>query len=206
MVRLIDDLLDVSRISRGKIELRTEYVTLQSVIAAAREASEPTSPITGTNSRSTCPTKPIWVHADPTRLTQVLLNVLNNAAKYTPSGGRIALPSKICRAIERELAGNTEQVVAIRIRDNGVGIPADMLGHVFEMFTQVDRSLERSQGGLGIGLTLVRRLVELHGGTVEARSAGPNQGSEFVIRLPFVAEVPADGSAPRPRPTTSMAT
>lgn len=189
MVRLIDDLLDVSRISRGKIELRPEYVTLQSVIAAAREASEPIIADYGHQFTVDVPEDPIWVHADPTRLSQVMLNVLNNAAKYTPSGGRIAL------AVAKS-ADPSERMVEIRIRDNGVGIPADMLGNVFEMFTQVDRSLERSQGGLGIGLTLVRRLVELHGGSVEARSAGPNLGSEFVIRLPFVSEVPADGSPP----------
>ena len=147
----------------------------------------------GTNLPSKCPTEPIWVHADPTRLAQVLLNVLNNAAKYTPAGGRIAL--SVEKSVEKP-AGESDSEVAIRVRDNGIGIPAEMLGHVFEMFTQVDRSLERSQGGLGIGLTLVRRLVELHGGTVEARSEGQDQGSEFVIRLPFVAEKPTDGAPP----------
>lgn len=188
MVRLIDDLLDVSRISRGKIELRREHLPLQSVIAAAREASEPTIADYGHKFAVEVSEKPIWVHADPTRLTQVLLNVLNNAAKYTPSGGRIEL--------KVETAGNdANHTVAIHIRDNGVGIPADMLGKVFEMFTQVDRTLERSQGGLGIGLTLVRRLVELHGGTVEALSEGPGKGSEFVIRLPYTTEVPAEGKS-----------
>jgi PAS domain S-box-containing protein len=192
MVRLIDDLLDVSRISRGKIELRPEYVTLQSAIAAAREASQPS--ITDYRHEFTVdvPSEPIWVYADPTRLAQILLNVLNNAAKYTPAGGRIAL------SVDRG-----DKDVAIRIRDNGIGIPADMLGSVFEMFTQVDRSLDRSQGGLGIGLTLVRRLIELHGGTIEARSDGPDKGSEFVIRMPFVREVPADGSAPTSRPKST---
>ncbi|MGD9636375.1 MAG: ATP-binding protein, partial [Pirellulales bacterium] len=189
MVRLIDDLLDVSRISRGKIELRPEYLPLQSVIASAREASEPIIVDYGHKFTVAVPEEPIWIHADPTRLTQVLLNVLNNSAKYTPSGGQIAL------AIEKS-SNAAEQTVSICIRDNGVGIPADMLKQVFEMFTQVDRSLERSQGGLGIGLTLVRRLVELHGGTVEALSEGPGKGSEFVITLPYVAEVPIDGGPP----------
>jgi len=189
MVRLIDDLLDVSRISRGKIELRCEYLPLQSVIASAREASEPTIADYGHQFTIEVPDKPLWVHADPTRLTQVLLNVLNNAAKYTPAGGRIEL--KVVAPAD-EATGT----VAIRIRDNGVGIPANMLGQVFEMFTQVDRSLERSQGGLGIGLTLVRRLVEMHGGTVEALSEGPGKGSEFVIRLPYSSDAPASSKPP----------
>lgn len=189
MVRLIDDLLDVSRISRGKIELRSEYVQLQNVIAAAREASQPIIADYRHELTIDVPEEPIWIYADPTRLAQVLLNVLNNAAKYTPAGGRISL------TVEKS-PDDADRKVDIRIRDNGVGIPADMLDQVFEMFTQVDRSLERSQGGLGIGLTLVRRLVELHGGTVESRSEGPGQGSEFVITLPFVTEVPADGGPP----------
>src|SRR5690348_6281646 len=116
--------------------------------------------------------------ADPTRLAQVLLNLLNNAAKYTEQGGRIWLIT------QRENAH-----VTIRIKDTGIGIPQEMLPRIFELFTQVDRSLERSQGGLGIGLTLVRTLVELHGGTVEARSSGPGKGSEFIVRLPVAANV-----------------
>ncbi len=166
MVRLIDDLLDVSRISRGKIELRQEFVTLQSVVAAAREASGPIIADYEHEFTVDMPAEPIWVHADPTRLAQVLLNVLNNAAKYTPVGGKIALE-----------VTKGERDVAIHVRDNGVGIPADMLGQVFEMFTQVDRSLERSSGGLGIGLTLVRRLIELHGGTIEARMPARIRGA-----------------------------
>lgn len=189
MVRLIDDLLDVSRISRGKIELRPEYVQLQNVIAAAREASQPIIADYRHELSIDVPEEPIWIYADPTRLAQVLLNVLNNAAKYTPAGGNIALTVE-------QAADDAKRKIAIRIRDNGVGIPPEMLDQVFEMFTQVDRSLERSQGGLGIGLMLVRRLVELHGGTVEARSEGPGQGSEFVITLPCATEVPAADSSP----------
>jgi len=198
MVRLIDDLLDVSRISRGKIELRPERVTLHSVIAAAREASDPIIADYRHEFTVDVPEEPIWIQADPTRLAQVLLNVLNNAAKYTPAGGRISLT--VTKTGE-DAAGGDRGGVAIHIRDNGVGIPTDMLGQVFEMFTQVDRSLDRSQGGLGIGLTLVRRLVELHGGSVEAHSDGPGAGSEFVIRLPLTR-----GSAQLERPTNGEET
>jgi PAS domain S-box-containing protein len=183
MVRLIDDLLDVSRISRGKIELRPERVTLHSVIAAAREASGPIIADYRHEFIVEVPEDPIWIQADPTRLAQVLLNVLNNAAKYTPAGGRISLT---VTKTDEDSASGDRGGVAIHIRDNGVGIPTDMLGQVFEMFTQVDRSLDRSQGGLGIGLTLVRRLVELHGGSVEAHSDGPGKGSEFIVRLPLI--------------------
>jgi PAS domain S-box-containing protein len=196
MVRLIDDLLDVSRISRGKIELRPEYVTLQSVIAAARESSQPTIADYQHQFTVEVPDAPIWIHADPTRLAQVLNNLLNNAAKYTPAGGQIAL--RVEKAAEAP-----DRSVAIHIRDNGIGIPAEMLGQVFEMFTQVDHSLERSQGGLGIGLTLVRRLVELHGGTIEAHSAGAGQGSEFVIRLPYLTKVPTEGGSPEAAAATN---
>jgi PAS domain S-box-containing protein len=198
MVRLIDDLLDVSRISRGKIELRPERVTLHSVIAAAREASDPIIADYQHEFTVDVPEEPIWIQADPTRLAQVLLNVLNNAAKYTPAGGRISLT---VTKTEEDAAGDDRGGVAIHIRDNGVGIPTDMLGQVFEMFTQVDRSLDRSQGGLGIGLTLVRRLVELHGGSVEAHSEGPGTGSEFVIRLPLTR-----GSAQLEQPSNGEGT
>jgi PAS domain S-box-containing protein len=177
MTRLVDDLLDVSRITRGRIELRKERVDLVTVVKSAVEASHPLIEKGGHELTVTIPPEPIHLEADLARLSQVLSNLLNNAAKYTDLGGRIDLTA------ERQ-----NEHVLIRVKDTGIGIPTEMLPHIFEMFTQVDRSLERSQGGLGIGLMLVQRLVEMHGGTVEAHSAGPGMGSEFVLSLP-VAEV-----------------
>ncbi|HEY4234250.1 MAG TPA: CHASE3 domain-containing protein [Lacipirellulaceae bacterium] len=174
MVRLIDDLLDISRISRGKIELRKEPVSLQQVIAAAIESSQHVVREYRHELTTSIPAQPLVVHVDSTRLCQVILNLINNAAKYTNPGGRIAV------AVERH-----GDQASISVSDNGMGIAPQMLERVFEMFAQIDNSLERSQGGLGIGLTIVRRLVEMHGGTVEARSAGRDQGSEFLIRLPL---------------------
>jgi signal transduction histidine kinase/PleD family two-component response regulator len=185
MVRMVDDLLDVSRITRGKITLRTEPIDVASVVADAVETSRPLIESRRHELTVTVPPEPVRALGDPTRLAQVIANLLNNAAKYTEEGGRIWL------GVERD---GSEAVV--RIRDTGVGVPADMLGRIFEPFTQVERSLDRSQGGLGIGLTLVRRLMELHGGRVEAHSAGPGAGSEFVVRLPALTD--ASGAAPPP--------
>jgi PAS domain S-box-containing protein len=185
MTRLVDDLLDVSRITRGRIELRKERVELRAVVNDAVEASRPLMEKRRHTVSVEFPPEPIMLDADPTRLTQVLLNLLNNAAKYMDEGGRIWLTAK--RESER---------VAISVKDTGVGIPPEMLPQIFEMFTQVDRSNERSQGGLGIGLTLVERLVALHGGKVEALSAGPGKGSEFIVRLPVVTQ--ASRTKPRP--------
>ena len=173
MTRLVDDLLDVSRIAGGKLQLHKERVDLAAVVNSAVEASRPLLDRRGHEFTVVMPPQPVHVDADLTRLSQVLLNLLNNAAKYTDRGGRIGLTI--------EAAGDQ---VLVRVTDTGMGIPPEMLHRVFEMFTQVDRSLERSEGGLGIGLTLVQRLVELHGGTVEAHSAGTGKGSEFVVRLP----------------------
>ncbi|HEY7426719.1 MAG TPA: ATP-binding protein, partial [Gemmataceae bacterium] len=173
LVRLVDDLLDVSRITRGKIKVQKARVDLASVVARAVESSRPVIQERGHTLEVALPKEPVAVTADPVRLAQVILNLLNNAAKYTPEGGRIWLTAA---------AEGSEAVV--RVRDTGVGIPAEMLPKVFDLFTQVDRAIDRSLGGLGIGLTLVRRLTELHGGTVEAFSRGPGQGSEFVVRLP----------------------
>ena len=173
MVHLIDDLLDLSRISRGKIELRKERIELVKAIQQAIEASQPAIKKADHELSIEFPPGPIHVDADLTRLTQVFSNLLNNAAKYTERGGRIRLTVQHLGA---------EAVVSVQ--DNGIGIPSDMLGHVFEMFTQVDRHLERSQGGLGVGLSIVQRLVQMHGGSVEARSDGHGRGSEFVVRLP----------------------
>ena len=176
MVRLIDDLLDVSRISRNKLDIRKERVELAAVVESAVESSRPLIQQCGHELTVSLPPEPVHLDADPIRLAQVFLNLLNNAAKYTKRGGHIWLTA------ERE---GSDAVVSVR--DNGIGIPGDMLSRIFEMFTQVDRSLERSQGGLGIGLTLVRRLVEMHDGSIEARSNGPDQGSEFVVRLPLLS-------------------
>ncbi|MGA9768451.1 MAG: ATP-binding protein, partial [Blastocatellia bacterium] len=173
MVHLIDDLLDLSRISRGKVELRKERGNLATVLHNAIETSRPLIEQSGHQLTVSIPPESIFVDADVTRLAQVFANLLNNAAKYTEKGGRIWL------TVERE----TDRVV-VSVKDTGVGIPAHQLPGVFEMFSQVDRSLEKSQGGLGIGLSIVRRLVEMHGGTVEARSEGHGLGSEFIVRLP----------------------
>jgi PAS domain S-box-containing protein len=178
MTRLVDDLLDVSRITRGKIELRKERVQLTTIVSSAVEASRPLIEKWGHELTVTLPPQAVYLQADTTRLAQVLLNLLNNAAKYTEQGGRIWLTA------EKE-----GEHVIVRVKDTGIGIPQEMLPRIFEMFTQVDRSLERSQGGLGIGLTLVQSLVEMHGGTVEAHSDGPGKGSEFVVRLPVAAEI-----------------
>ena len=179
MVRLIDDLLDLSRVSRGRIELRHEDLDLASIVSGALEICGPAIEQGGHELALQLPVEPIALRGDRTRLIQVVCNLLSNAAKYTPSGGRIELA-----------AGRSAAGIEISVRDNGVGIPPDMLRKVFDMFTQVERSLERSQGGLGIGLTLVRRLVQLHGGSVEARSAGLGQGAELIVRLPEQARAP----------------
>ena len=181
MTRLVDDLLDVSRITKGKIELRKERVELAVVVNSAVEASRPLIEKWGHGLTVTIPPQPIQIEADPTRMAQVLSNLLNNAAKYMDQGGRIWV-----------IAERQNGHVLIRVKDTGIGIPTEKLPRIFDMFMQVDRSLERSEGGLGIGLTLVQRLVEMHGGTVEARSDGPGKGSEFVVRL-AVAEVKDQG-------------
>ena len=178
MVHLIDDLLDLSRISRGKIDLRKERIELAGVIAQAIEISQPFIDQVGHELLIDVPPGPIHVDADVTRLAQVFSNLLNNAAKYTQPRSRI-------RLTVQQLG--TEAVVSVK--DDGIGIPTPMLSKIFEMFTQVDRNVERSQGGLGIGLSIVKRLVEMHGGTVEARSDGDGKGSEFVVRLPVDVSV-----------------
>ncbi|HTU16905.1 MAG TPA: response regulator [Gemmataceae bacterium] len=180
LVRLVDDLLDLSRITRGKIHLQMEYVEVGSVVARAVETSRPLIDARKHELTVALPPEPLLVRGDPVRLAQILSNLLNNAAKYTEEGGRIQL-----------LAERSNDTVTFHVRDNGVGIPPDMLSSIFELFTQVDRSLDRSQGGLGIGLTLVHKLVEMHGGRVEAFSEGPNQGSELVVHLPLEGAEPA---------------
>jgi PAS domain S-box-containing protein len=189
LARLVDDLLDVSRLSTGKVKLQKTPVELAVVLARAAETSRPLIDSRRHELTVAVPDESVWVDADPTRLAQVVANLLNNAAKYTEEGGRIGL------AVERE---GSEAVV--RVRDNGVGIPAEMLGQVFDLFTQVDRGLDRAQGGLGIGLTLVRSLAEMHGGRVTAHSDGAGRGSEFVLRLPALPEPPRPAEPRGPRP------
>lgn len=179
MVRLIDDLLDVSRISRGKVELKKGDVELASVVNQSVEAARPLYESMKHELTVTLPEEPIYLNADPARLAQIVGNLLNNAAKYTERGGRVWL------TVERQ---GGEAVIAVK--DSGIGISAEQLPHIFEMFTQVDTSLERTQSGLGIGLTLVKRLVELHAGAIEVRSDGLGQGSEFIVRLPTLKEAP----------------
>jgi PAS domain S-box-containing protein len=173
MVRLIDDLLDLSRISRGKVELHRTRVDIGTVLQSALETSRPVIEQFEHRLAVEFPSVPVLVDADVTRLAQVFANLLNNAAKYTPRGGRIMVMVE---------PGDGE--VEIKIRDTGVGIPPDMRARVFEMFTQVDRSLERTQGGLGIGLSISKQLVEMHGGVISVESDGVGLGSEFVVRLP----------------------
>ena len=175
MTRLIDDLMDVSRINQGKVVLKRGQVDLATIVHDAVETSRPLIDEAGHRLDVTLPPRPVIVDGDPTRLGQVLLNLLNNAAKYTARGGRIDLRA--------ELQGSD---VVVSVVDTGFGIPADRLSTIFEMFSQVEDHLSRSRGGLGIGLYLVKQLVEMHGGTIEARSGGRGQGSEFVVRLPIV--------------------
>lgn len=173
LVRLIDDLLDVSRITRGKLRLQIENLTLNEVLDAAVEQSRPLLNKAGHELTMHVPPEPIRLNGDRVRLSQVFTNLLNNAAKYSDPGGGVLLMAE--RDGDRAL---------VRVRDTGVGIPEDMLPHIFEPFTQVDRHLHRAQGGLGIGLSLVRRLLEMHDATVTAHSDGPGQGAEFVVNLP----------------------
>jgi len=173
MARLLEDLLDVSRVSRGKIELKKERVDVAGMVARVTDTVRQSMAAVGHDFQVHPPAEPIWLEVDPIRMEQLLINLLHNAVKYTPRGGRIDFSA----AWEQEAA-------VFRVRDNGIGIAPEMLPRVFDLFTQAERTLDRSQGGLGIGLTLVKKLVELHGGTVQAASAGPGQGSEFTVRLP----------------------
>ena len=175
MTRLVDDLLDVSRITRGTIELRRERVDIASILKAAVEASSVLIERSRHELHVSSPAQPVYVEGDPTRLTQVVSNLLDNAAKYTDPGGSIWLSA------EQE-----EDEAIIRVKDTGIGIPTDLLPRIFDMFTQSSLALERAQGGLGVGLSLVERLVKLHSGSVAAHSSGPGEGSQFTIRLPVL--------------------
>jgi PAS domain S-box-containing protein len=197
MVRLVDDLMDVSRISRNKLELRRERVELARVVESAVETSRPLVEQQGHRLTVTLPPGPVFLDADLTRLAQVFLNLLNNSAKYTEPGGRIWLTA------ERQ---GSDVVVAVK--DTGIGIPRDKLPGVFELFSQVEGTLTRAQGGLGIGLSLVRRLVEMHGGSITAHSEGPGRGSTFTVRLPVLVEAPrptqADERREEAAPTSAL--
>ena len=191
MIHLVDDLLDVSRISQGKVELRREHADLAAVVQTAVETSRPL--IDAGKHELTLRLPPpgaLIVDVDVTRITQVIANLLNNAAKYTPQQGRIEIAAELANGRAR-----------ISIKDSGVGIPAEMLPHLFEMFAQIDRTLERAQGGLGIGLALVKSLVELHGGSVEAYSEGQGRGSQFVVNLPLTV---ADAHISAHEPTSIL--
>lgn len=180
LTRMVDDLLDISRIMQGKVELRRERVELASVISGAIETARPSIDAGQHQLEVTLPESPFWIDVDPVRMAQVISNLINNAAKYTTNGGRIWVT-----------AFRNKQVATIRVRDTGIGIAPDKIRSVFDMFMQVDATGSRAQGGLGIGLTVVRNLVELHGGSVEAISPGLGLGSEFTVHLPL----PADGVA-----------
>jgi PAS domain S-box-containing protein len=190
MSRLLEDLLDVSRVGRNRVDLRCERMRIKEVVEAAIEAAQPLIDAQGHQLAVDAPDEGIVVYADRARLTQVVANLLDNAAKYTDAGGRIEL------TVRRE-----GQIVRIGVRDNGIGISAEQLGNVFEMFSQLRPAIGRARGGLGIGLSLSRGLVAQHGGTIEARSEGPGHGSEFIVRLPIVLQAASsarDALEPRP--------
>jgi PAS domain S-box-containing protein len=190
MVRLVDDLMELSRITRGLIELRKEETDLATVLRSAMETSKPLMMAADHQLAITIPQEPIKLFGDEVRLGQIFANLLNNAAKYTNPGGQIWLTAR-----------RDGDEVVVSVRDNGIGISSALLPKVFDMFMQVDRSTDRAQGGLGIGLTLVKRLTEMHGGTIVVHSAGAGQGSEFVVRLPVAASQPYDAGVPSIRQT-----
>ena len=181
LVRLVDDLLDVSRINSGKIVLKRERIAFQDVAAAALEASRPLIDAASHSLTIEWPNEAVWLDADPTRLTQVFSNLLTNSAKYMRPGGQIKFSAR--------LQGES---IVISVQDTGLGLPADMLGRVFDMFTQINRTLDRAQGGLGIGLSLVKTLVEMHGGSVQAASGGNDLGSTFTVILPIPTRLLSD--------------
>ncbi len=187
MTRLVDDLMDVSRISQGRITVRKQRVAL---IEAIRNAVDSATPLLEANHHEfslSLPTEPVWVDGDLLRLSQVFTNILNNAAKYTPRGGNIRLT-----------LGHDSHWALVTVEDNGIGIPADMLSDVFEMFAQVDKSAEVSRGGLGLGLHIAKRLVEKHGGRIEVESGGVGKGSRFTVRLPVLADPSNRANATNP--------
>jgi signal transduction histidine kinase/DNA-binding response OmpR family regulator len=197
MAQLVDELLDVSRITQGKITLRKEAIELDAVLTHALETARPLIESRGHVLERNLPSSPVWMNGDFARLAQVVANLLNNAAKYTPEGGRIELT-----------ASAAEGEATIVVRDNGMGIERELLPRIFDLFSQGERSLDRSQGGLGVGLTVVQRLVELHQGRVEVTSEGAGRGAEFKIVLPCISEVgqaePVRADARRPQPSAGL--
>jgi len=187
LVRLVDDLLDVSRISQGKIALRRKVIDLRQVVRDSLEALQPHIAAKSQQASLSLPDAPLPVNGDVARLMQVLFNIMNNAVKYTPRGGEISISA------ERK-----QDSIIVRIRDNGAGIPAALLDRIFEAFYQVDRTIDSSQGGLGVGLTLAKQLIELHGGGIMVHSDGPGRGAEFAIYLPIENAVPFE--APKAGP------
>ncbi len=187
MVRLVDDLLEVSRITRGKIDLRYETITLDVLLRGAIETTRPLLDAAGHELALSLPAEPLTIRGDALRLGQVFANLLNNAAKYTPAKGRVAVTAR----------PEGEHVV-VSVSDSGIGIPTDMLPRVFDMFTQVQRPADQRYGGLGIGLTLVRNLVEMHGGRVRACSDGPGRGTEIIVRLPLAQDASRATTSTRP--------
>jgi signal transduction histidine kinase/CheY-like chemotaxis protein len=197
MAQLVDDLLEISRVTSGKVRLQKEAVDVATIVAFAIETSRPVLETDHHRLSIALPADAVYVDADPLRMAQVLSNLLNNAAKYTKPGGQIRLA-----------AASEGPEVVFRVRDNGIGIPPEMLSGIFDLFAQVDHSLDHSQGGLGLGLTLVRSLVEMHGGSVQALSEGLSQGSEFIVRLPVLelAHVQAEVQKTAPAPASDTAT
>jgi PAS domain S-box-containing protein len=191
MSEMIDDLLDVSRITEGKIELRLEEVALEAVLEAAASLAERGIQARGQEITISLPAEPVFLRADATRLDQVFGNLLTNACKYSGRGCHISLSAE-----RAEPRGEEPPEVIVRVRDDGIGIAPDLLPRIFDLFVQANRSLDRAHGGLGIGLTLVQRLVKLHGGSVEAHSEGLGQGSEFTVRLPILAATAAHAPPP----------
>ena len=194
LARLVDDLLDVERITTGKIVLRLETVELGSLARRAAQAVEPQAKAQRHDLSIVATGEGVFVRADAIRLEQVVNNLLTNAIKYTPAGGRIAV--NVC-------ATDGDACAELRVTDNGIGIPRELLPRVFDLFAQAERSLDRSQGGLGIGLTLVRSLVEMHGGTVAAHSDGPDRGTQFVVSLPLLKKAGAAAHVPAPPPRSA---
>jgi CheY-like chemotaxis protein len=191
LIRLVDDLLDVSRITRGKIKLKKQRIDLANALRNAVDAERPTIERAGLDFRVTLPSETLMLDAEPVRIAQVFTNLLNNAAKYTEQGGAISLTAERCG-----------KEAVITVSDTGVGIPAEMLPRVFDLFTQVDRSVGHAQDGLGIGLALVKSLLGLHGGTVEAQSEGSGRGSAFIVRLPLLSQSRISSASEIPSPNT----
>jgi two-component system CheB/CheR fusion protein len=195
--RIVEDLLDMTRIVEGKIELRKERVALSQAVATALESSRSLIDRSGHQLTVKLPAEPVYVEADPVRLAQILTNLLNNAAKFTETGGQIWLTAR------RDVGSRPPGEVIISVRDSGIGIAPELLPHIFEMFTQGDRSLGRTRSGLGVGLALVHSLVRMHGGFIEAQSEGPGKGSEFIVHLPLAPEPSPLMGPPAPPPAAA---